>query len=64
MRIATITDIHASQYKECITTGCRNKIHDTSYWEICIDCYGKVPEYIPLSQANFYAKLKHEKDKI
>jgi hypothetical protein len=48
--------------KECITDGCRNRVHDTSYWKICIDCYGEVPNHIPLEQANLYCILKRDKE--
>jgi hypothetical protein len=37
-------------------------VHDTSYWKICIDCYGEVPNHIPLEQANLYCILKRDKE--
>lgn len=48
--------------KKCIVNGCKNLIHVHSYWEICIDCYGNVPNHIPLNQANLYSTLKRDKE--
>jgi hypothetical protein len=46
--------------KECITDGCKNKVHLGSYWKICIDCYSDVPDHIPTEQVNLYSELRQE----
>ncbi len=45
---------------ECEIDGCRNRVNVASMWNMCMDCFIDIPDYIPFEQSNYYVKKKKE----